>query len=65
MALYFNNNVPGVHVPQPILNIMEKGNRDTGLAIAKDLVNSLRDIHSDGAHIMPVNDIDAVPYIIG
>lgn len=65
MALYFNNNVPGVHVPQSILNIMEKGNRDTGLAIAKDLANSLRDIHSDGAHIMPVNDIDAVPYIIG
>lgn len=63
MANYFNNNVPGVHVPNAILRLMEKGNRETGLSIAKELVSALSSIHADGVHLMPVNDVEAIPYI--
>lgn len=63
MANYFNNNVPGVHVPDAILRLMENGNRETGLSIAKELVSALASIHADGVHLMPVNDVEAIPYI--
>lgn len=65
MANYFNMNVPGVHIPANILKIMEKGGRETGLQIAKDTVSALKEFHADGVHLMPVNDVEAVPYIVG
>lgn len=64
MARYFNTNVPGVHVPDSIVNAMEYGGRETGLRIAKDTITALKELQSDGAHLMPVNDIDAALYIL-
>ena len=48
-----------------VLSQMETGGRETGLAISKEIVTALREIHAAGAHLMPVNDIDAIPYIVG
>lgn len=64
MATYFNNNVPGVHVPPSILKAMENGNRDTGLTIAREMAFALKEIGATGIHLMPVNDIDAIPTIV-
>lgn len=64
MATYFNNNVPGVHVPPSILKAMENGNRDTGLQIAREISFALKELGADGIHLMPVNDIDAIPFIV-
>lgn len=63
MAAYLHNNVPGIYIPPHIMRAMEAGTRDTGLQISRELVGELRSIHADGAHLMPVNDVDAVPYI--
>lgn len=64
MARYFNTNVPGVHVPDEILSAMENGNRDTGLEIAAETAIALKEMGTAGIHLMPVNDIPAIPYIV-
>lgn len=63
MAHYFNNNVPGITVPHPIVEAMEKGGRETGLKLARELVTALHELPVSGVHLMPVNDIPAVSYI--
>lgn len=45
------------------MKAMETGGRETGIALSRELVQALRDIHADGAHLMPVNDVDAVAEI--
>ena len=65
MANYLNDKVPGITIPPKVLSQMETGGRETGLAISKEIVTALREIHAAGAHLMPVNDIDAIPYIVG
>ena len=64
MANYLNDKVPGISIPQRILKEMETGNRETGLKLASELVQGLKDIGTDGVHLMPVNDVDAVPVIV-
>lgn len=63
MANYLNDKVPGIFIPSPVLHAMEKGGRETGLKISRDLVQGLKEIGASGAHLMPVNDVDAVGYI--
>lgn len=63
MATYLHNNVPGIRIPPHIMRAMETGNRETGLQISRELVTALKEMHADGAHLMPVNDVEAVPYI--
>ena len=46
-----------------LMKAMETGGRETGIALSRELVQALRDIHADGAHLMPVNDVDAVAEI--
>ena len=65
MANYLNDKVPGITIPAKVLSQMETGGLETGLAISKEIVTALREIHAAGAHLMPVNDIDAIPYIVG
>ena len=64
MANYLNDKVPGISIPQRILKEIETGNRETGLKLASELVQGLKDIGTDGVHLMPVNDVDAVPVIV-
>ena len=63
MANYLNDKVPGIFIPSPVLHAMEKGGRETGLKISRELVEGLKEIGAAGAHVMPVNDVDAVKYI--
>lgn len=65
MATYLNNNVPGIFIPDKVMKAMEKGSRETGIAISRELVKALKEIHAAGAHLMPVNDVDAVGEIAG
>lgn len=65
MATYLNNNVPGIFIPDKVMKAMEKGGRETGIAISRELVKALKEIHAAGAHLMPVNDVDAVGEIAG
>lgn len=63
MACYLHEKVPGISVPERIRNIMEKGGREEGIAIAADLVAGLKALGAAGAHLMPINDIPAVEEI--
>ena len=63
MANYLNSHVPGIFIPPAVMKAMETGGRETGIALSRELVQALRDIHADGAHLMPVNDVDAVAEI--
>ncbi len=60
MANYLNSHVPGIFIPPAVMKAMETGGRETGIALSRELVQALRAIHADGAHLMPVNDVDAV-----
>lgn len=64
MALYLHEKVPGITIPQHLQDLMEKGGREEGIAIAADIVRGLKDIEAAGAHLMPINDIPAVEEIV-
>ncbi len=52
---YLNNNVPGVHVPEEMINLLESKGRQAGLDWCRKLINDIRqDI--DGIHIFPMGD---------
>lgn len=69
-AVYMNNKIPGVSIPEEILKRMEsakeKGNeQEEGLQIALELIEKIRNkqgVH--GIHIMAVNWEDVVPRIV-
>ncbi|NLT96165.1 MAG: 5,10-methylenetetrahydrofolate reductase [Clostridia bacterium] len=59
LAKYLNANVPGVHVPENLLNRLESKGREGGLEIARELLREMRQmVH--GVHIFPMGDIDLV-----
>ncbi|MGE5347585.1 MAG: hypothetical protein ACM3JH_16665, partial [Acidithiobacillales bacterium] len=69
-ALYFANEVPGMVVPEGILDRMrkaaEKGpefEAEEGLAIAVELARAIRE-RARGLHIMPMARYDAVGRIL-
>lgn len=63
MATYLDNKVPGINISQTILNRMEKGGKEAGLEIAVETLEEIKKI-AHGVHIMPLNDIDTVLYLI-
>lgn len=64
MALYLHEKVPGIVIPGALQDAMAEGGREAGLAIAADLVTGLRDLGAAGVHLLPINDIPAVPAIL-
>lgn len=65
MARHMNANIPGIHVPEGLIERMEKA-RDKGaegVAIARDLVRGCRDL-CQGVHLMPIGWYDKVPQIL-
>lgn len=64
MAMYLHEKVPGITIPAHLQELMEKGGREEGIAIAADLVKGLKAMGAAGAHIMPINDIPAVEEIV-
>jgi len=55
MGRFMNENIPGIRVPDALLDRMEKaGDREAeSLAIARDLITGCRDI-CDGVHLMTI-----------
>ena len=65
MARYMNRNIPGIQVPEHLIELMEKTpkKRDESIAIAHDLVQGCRELCA-GVHLMPIGAYDRVPEII-
>ena len=69
MAKYMNDNVPGIMVPQPIIDELasvEKGKgRQKGIEIAARLMKTIKEENlSQGIHIMAVGNESVVPDIL-
>ena len=67
MATFLNNNVPGITVPQNLIDELKSAGKekalDTGLNIAARTIKTVRDI-CDGVHIMAIGMEDKVPEIM-
>lgn len=69
MAQFLNNNIPGIEVPDEIIERMEKAGKDNfrseGIKIAGEFIKKLKEENlCDGVHIMPVGAEKSVPEII-
>jgi methylenetetrahydrofolate reductase (NADPH) len=65
MAVYMNNNVAGIYVPDDIIKRIDNaGNKkEESVKITCDLIDRLKDI-SNGVHIMPIGWERLVPEVI-
>jgi len=67
MAKYMNNNVPGIHVPDEIIDRMKKAEDKTreGLTIAAEFIRQIKEEKiCDGVHIMAVGAEENVPALL-
>lgn len=69
MAIYMNKNVPGVFVPQYLIDEMEKAPKDAkiakGIEIAGRMIRQLKEEKvCDGVHIMAIGKEETVPSIL-
>ncbi len=69
MAIYMNKNVPGVFVPQDLIDEMEAAPKGTkvakGIEIAGRMIRRLKEEKiCDGVHIMAIGKEEAVPDIL-
>ncbi|HIB53367.1 MAG TPA: 5,10-methylenetetrahydrofolate reductase [Nitrospirales bacterium] len=67
MALFLNDNIPGLTVPQDMIDELEAAPDDKacdiGIDIAVRIINAIRD-SCDGVHLMTVTAIDRLPDLI-
>ncbi|MBC8203907.1 MAG: methylenetetrahydrofolate reductase [FCB group bacterium] len=65
MARYMNANIPGIQVPENLIELMEKASdkRAESIAIARELAQGCRKLCA-GVHIMPIGAYDRVPEIV-
>lgn len=67
MAEFLNANIPGVSVPEPIIDELRAAGDekalDVGVQIAVRTIKAVRD-HCDGVHIMAIKSVDRLPEII-
>lgn len=59
LANYLNKNVPGIDVPNHLLDKLQLKGRSAGLEIASYLFKELRE-RVEGVHIFPMGDVDLV-----
>ena len=69
MAKYMNKNVPGIFVPDALVDEMAAAKKDdrleTGIRIAGRMIRLLREEKfCDGVHIMAIGKEDRVPDIL-
>ena len=67
MAKYMNKNVPGIHVPDDIIQRMEKAQDKTkeGLTIAAEFIQQIHEEKiCDGVHIMAIGAEENVPILL-
>jgi len=63
LANYLNNNVPGIHVPENLLDRLQAGGREAGLEIARELLAEMKQMVS-GVHIFPMGDTGLVETLL-
>ena len=68
MASYMNDSVPGVSIPQPILDRLEKAGdqeKEEGVQITLELIDQIKGMEGvSGFHLMPVMWESIVPRIV-
>ena len=66
MARYMNKNIPGINVPERLIQILEKSENRAAdsIAICRDLVQGAREL-CGGVHLMPIGAYNWVPAILG
>ncbi|GLI20131.1 hypothetical protein TSYNTROPHJE_19440 [Tepidanaerobacter syntrophicus] len=67
MAKYMNKNIPGINVPDELIERMKKSSEPAkeGIKIAGELIYELRDKNlCDGVHIMAIGAEENVPLIL-
>lgn len=67
MANFMNKNVPGINVPQDIIDRMKKAEDKVqeGLKISAELINQIREEKiCDGVHIMAIGAEENVPKLL-
>lgn len=69
MARYMNKNVPGIFVPDPLIDQLAQAPKgkaiETGIQIAGQMIRQLRERRiCDGVHIMAIGKEDRVPDIL-
>ena len=65
MARFMNKNVAGIHVPDALIDEMDKAESKAGkgIEIAARLINEMKDM-CQGVHIMAIGMEDRVPAIL-
>lgn len=64
MACYLNENVPGITIREEVLRRVERGGREEGVAVARELFEALRGF-AHGVHLFPLGDVTMVHEILG
>ncbi len=62
-AHYLNQNVPGVHVPDEMIAVLERDGADGGMEYLRNLVRELKP-HVAGIHIFPMRNYSLVKQMI-
>jgi 5,10-methylenetetrahydrofolate reductase len=68
-ARYLRDHVPGVDVPDPVIERMESvppdRQKDEGIGLALDVVDAVRQIPGvSGIHLMTINHEEAIPRVV-
>jgi 5,10-methylenetetrahydrofolate reductase len=56
-AVYMSQHVPGIHIPEPLLDRMARGGPDEGLRAAREVLGELWG-RVPGVHLFPMGDPD-------
>ncbi len=64
MARFMNRNIPGIQVPESLIERMEKASDRTAesVAICREIISGCRDL-CDGVHAMPIGWYSIIPQI--
>ena len=67
MADFLNANIPGVHVPQPLIQELQEAGpqheQEAGIEIAVRPIKAIRS-SCDGVHLMAAKGFDGIPQIL-
>lgn len=58
-AHFLNSKVPGIHIADKKIERIEKGGRQAGIELAKELLEDIKDL-VQGVHIYPIGDLTMV-----
>lgn len=65
MARFLNQNIPGVRVPEPLVERLDRAEKPLaeGIAIARELIAAARE-HCQGVHLMTLGREDLIPALL-